>query len=70
MTKEPSPWHIEAGGGDTSYFSLDNTPLTAAQHTSTAIFYDKIKSWFGGDRKIITIAPQKVLNEFNKSPAD
>ena len=61
---------IEAGGGDTSYFSLDVTPLTAAQHTSKAIIYDKIKSWFGGDRTIITIDPQKVLNEFNKSPAN
>jgi RHS repeat-associated protein len=60
---------IEAGGGDTSYFSSDISPLRAAQHTSTAIIYDKIKSWFGADRKIITIDPQKVLNEFNKSPA-
>ena len=55
---------IQAGGGDTSFFSTDFSPLGASKHTSEAIIFDKIKSWFGADRKIITIDPQKVLNEF------
>ena len=55
---------IQAGGGDTSFFSTDFSPLGASKHTSEAIIFDKIKSWFGADRKIITIDPKKVLNEF------
>ena len=55
---------IKAGGGDTSFFSTDFSPLGASKHTSEAIIFDKIKSWFGADRKIITIDPKKVLNEF------
>jgi tellurite resistance protein len=31
---------------------------------SEAIIFEKIKSWFDANRKIITIDPKKVLNEF------
>ena len=55
---------IQAGEGDTSFFSTDFSPLGASKHTSDAIIFDNIKSWFGADRKIIRIDPQKVLNEF------
>ncbi len=31
---------------------------------SEAIIFEKIKYWFDANRKIITIDPKKVLNEF------
>lgn len=55
---------IEKGGGDVSFLKGEIAPFKALQGASKAIIWDNIRALFGNERKIISLSPEKILNEF------